>query len=300
MARDSFVTRIYGDDPHALVCTTFNKPLSATETRGGYLMTGSVPFASGCRHAQWIGHLALVEHAGKPALGASGKAQLLLVYHPRERVQIVEDWDTLGLRGTSSNTVRVEGLFVPEEHSVDLFSVRAASGHFSGALYRCPIALLSSTVAAPALGILRTSLNALTELARTKLPFAADRTLQHRALAQLHFARALAGYRGARAYLHAELERAFHMASEGTAFDLRDKAALILSASHAAEASVQGIRNVSSAAGTSAIYKHSPLERAARDIETLRHHALIAEARYANVAQVEWDLDMDFPPLAMD
>lgn len=249
MARASFVAQIYSDDPHALVCTTFNKPLSATETPGGYRVTGFVPFASGCLHAQWIGHLALVAHAGERALGASGTPRVLLVYHPRERVQIAEDWDSLGLRGTSSNTVRVEGLFVPEEHSVDLSSVRAASGHFSGALYRCPIALLSSTIAAPALGILRTALNTVTELAHTKLPFAADRPLQHRALAQLHFARALARYRGARAYLHAELERAFQMAREHTPFDLRDKAALILAASQTAEACVQGVRELSAQRG---------------------------------------------------
>jgi alkylation response protein AidB-like acyl-CoA dehydrogenase len=298
MARPSFVEEVYRD-PDALVCTTFNKPLTARETRGGYEVTGQVPFASGCQHAQWLGHLAIVEREGQP-MEEPGSPRVVLVYHPRERVQIVDDWDSLGLRGTSSNTICAARLFVPEERSVDLARVPAPSAHFSGALYRCPIALLSSTIAAPALGVLRAALQAATQLAKIKQPFGATKPLAQRAIAQVHYARALARYRASRAYLHAELERAFQSARELRPFSLHDKAALILAASHTAEACVHGVRDLATLSGTSGVYKHSALEHAVRDIETLRHHALLAEARYMNVAQVAWDLEMDFPLLAMN
>ena len=300
MARPAFVQHVYSEDGDALVCATLNKPLVAEQSRDGYVVTGEVPFASGCHYARWLGHLCLPQRAGEPVLNDAGNPRLLLVYHPRESVQIVDDWDSLGLRGTSSNSIRLEAAFVPEERTVDLGAVSPASGHFSGPLYRCPIALLSSTTFAPALGVLRGALGALTEAAETKVPFATSAPLKQRSLAQLHYARALGHYRAARSYLHAELERAFQAAREGAKFTLQDKAALILAATHGSQACVEAVRELAAAAGTTAIYRRSPLERALRDIETLKHHALLAEGRYANVAQAEWDAPIDFPLMTLD
>ena len=53
-------------------------------------------------------------------------------------------------------------------------------------------------------------------------------------------------------------------------------------------------------AGSSCVYKTSPIERALRDAETLRHHGLTAEGRLVNAAQAYWGCDIDFPFLAMD
>ena len=83
-------------------------------------------------------------------------------------------------------------------------------------------------------------------------------------------------------------------------FTLKDKADLFLTCSYALETCANAVREVATAAGSSGIYKTSPIERAVRDIETLRHHAFGAEGRYASAAQAYWQIDVDFPFLAMD
>lgn len=66
------------------------------------------------------------------------------------------------------------------------------------------------------------------------------------------------------------------------------------------QTSAEVVREVASAAGTSSVYKSSAIERAVRDVETLRQHGLGAEGRFANVAQAYWNAEIGFPFLAMD
>ena len=57
------------------------------------------------------------------------------------------------------------------------------------------------------------------------------------------------------------------------------------------------MRHVADAAGSSVFDKRQPLERIARDMETLRHHGFANESRYGSVAQVHWEVELDYPLL---
>ena len=294
MADARFVEAIYRSNPDALICSTFNKPLTAEAADGGYRVTGQVAFASGCRHADWLAHTAIA-----PPPGDGQPPCMLLVYHPCSTLEILDDWDALGLRGTSSNSIRADGIFVPRERTVVLGPISLGS-HHRGPLYRCPIGVLTATLPPVGLAALRVALQALGDLARTKVPFAAAAPLKQRPLAQTHFGRALAGYRAVRAAVHAQLGQTWSQALAGQNFTLEDKAALFLTCGYALETCANAVREVATAAGTSGIYKTNPIERAVRDTETLRHHAFGAEGRYASAAQVHWQMEVDFPFLAMD
>ena len=199
MADTRFVEAIYAGHPDALICSSFNKPLRAEPADGGFRVTGQVAFASGCRHADWLAHTALA-----PALGDGQPPRMILVYHPRMKLEILDDWDALGLRGTSSNTIRAAGVFVPSERVVELGPI-SLGPHHRGPLYRCPIGVLTAALPPVGLAALRVALDALSELACSKVPFAAAAPLKQRSLAQMHYGRALAGYRAVRAAVHAEL-----------------------------------------------------------------------------------------------
>ena len=267
---------------------TFNKPMNAVEVDGGYLVTGSTPFASGCKVANWLGHTAVAD------------GRFLLVYHPREALEIEEDWDSLGLRGTASNTIVAKEAFVPSHRVIDLLAPVQRTPRFDGTLYRMPEGVIPAAVAATSLGALSTALDATTEVAERKTPFAASSTLKHRSLAQLQFGRALARYRAARAYLHTTVGHAFEQASRGAEFDMRDKADLFLAYAHTQQECADAVRLLAKAVGTSSIYKGNPVERALRDADVISHHAFGSEGRFASVAQAYWGLDVDFPLLAMD
>ncbi len=234
------------------------------------------------------------------ACTAVAEGRFLLVYHPREALEIKEDWDSLGLRGTGSNTIVADDAFVPNHRVIDLMAPVERTPRFGGALYRMPKGVIPVAEAATSLGAVRAALDATTEIAECKTPFASRTTLKHRPLAQVYFGRALGRHRAARAYLHETIGRAFEQATRGDAFTMRQKADLFLAYAHTQQECADAVRLLAKAAGTSSIHKGSPVERALRDAEVISHHAFGAEGRFASVTQAYWDVDVDFPLLAMD
>lgn len=288
LARPELVDEVVASAAIPILCETFNKPMKAVAAEGGYTVTGLTPFASGCTLADWIGHTVI---AGD---------RFLLVYHPRNALEIKPDWDSLGLRGTASNTIVADGVFVPSHRTIDLMAPVKRGARFDGALYAMPEGIIPVAVAATSLGALGSALDATSEIAQSKTPFASSATLKHRPLAQLQFGRALAHYGAARAYLHATVGQAFERAKQGDAFDISHKADLFLAYAHTQQECANAVRLLAKAVGTSSIYKGNVVERALRDADVISHHAFGAEGRFASAAQAYWQLDVDFPLLAMD
>lgn len=298
LGSEALVEEVFADTD-AIVCETFNRPLAARRVDGGYRVSGTAPFASGCRHAHWIGHTAVVDES------------LLLMFHPAAALTIEDDWHTLGLRGTASNSVTADDAFVPGHRVIELAGAHL-NRHYQAPLYRMPEAILTATFPPVSLGLLASALDAATHTARARRPFASATTLRHRPLAQQHFGRALAAYRAARDYFHATLtraqarqrtldqQRAGSGGPAGAGFTLTDKADLFLACAHTLQTSARATRWLARAVGTSAIHQGHPIERALRDTEVIAQHAFGAEGRFATVAQAYWGLDVDFPLLAMD
>ncbi|MFC7428707.1 3-hydroxy-9,10-secoandrosta-1,3,5(10)-triene-9,17-dione monooxygenase oxygenase subunit [Nocardia tengchongensis] len=94
---------VWGQDPNALVCSSYAPMGMATPVEGGYRVTGNWRYSSGSAHAQW----AMV---GAPIPEQLAFGAFLI---PRAEYSIDEVWDTYGLRGTQSNTLVVEDVFVP-------------------------------------------------------------------------------------------------------------------------------------------------------------------------------------------
>ncbi len=85
---------------------------------GGWRLSGRYPFSSGCDYAQWAIIGAFLGEKGDPRHIA-----YLLV--PLAEVEIVDDWQVLGLLGTGSKSLVLHDVFVPEHRSVmvsDLFA----------------------------------------------------------------------------------------------------------------------------------------------------------------------------------
>src|SRR5580693_7854106 len=74
---------IFGDDPRAVLAWGPGPHVKAIECEGGYKVTGVWAFASGCRHATWLGaHCPIHQADGSPRLDANG--------HPQERTMLVK------------------------------------------------------------------------------------------------------------------------------------------------------------------------------------------------------------------
>lgn len=90
-----------------LICDVFAAVGRAEKVEGGYTVSGTWNFASGVNYSEWIGlGVSLeVEDKEKPIV-------CMPVFH-RSQVEIVKNWDTFGLRGSGSNQVKVDQVFVP-------------------------------------------------------------------------------------------------------------------------------------------------------------------------------------------
>lgn len=288
LATRELVDEVFASAEDPVVCETFNRPMTARAVDGGWRVSGSVPFASNCRIADWIAHTAMAD------------GRFLLLFHPASKLHVENDWDTLGMRGTSSNTIRADDVFVPRHRGVDLGAERVSNGLFDGPLYRLPEALITVTFPPVSLGVLDSALDAAETLAGSHRPFATDAPAATRPLVQLALGQARASKRAAHAYLDQCLAQAWAQARAGRAFTLTDKADLFLVTTHVLQTCASACHGLARALGSASIRRGNALERALRDSEVIARHAFGAQARYASVAQAYLDLEIDFPLMAMD
>jgi indole-3-acetate monooxygenase len=257
---------------------------------GGYRVTGRWDFASGCRHASWMGaHGTVVEPDGSFRLNNFGRPTLRTWLFPVEQARLLDNWDPIGLRGTASESYSVEDLFVPEE----LTGTREdpTLRREPGPLYAFPQQTLYSVgIASVALGIARGMLDAFIELALRKTPRGTGR-LADSAVIQAELARAEARLGAARCYLIDTVtdiyRRAGQMASTDAApIDIPNRARARLAGSNAISGAVDVANRTYKAAGVDAIFPGSPFERRFRDIHTLSQQIQSRDAHYETVGQV--------------
>jgi len=217
---------------------------------------------------------------------------------PAHLVTIEDDWQVMGMRGTGSNSVRIDEVEIPWQLTAPIATqLHVANRYYKGALYRCPGRVLFATYVPISLAVAGRALDALDTLARVKTPAASTALLRERQLAQLKFGKALANFRAAREYFFATLNAAWKRAERGESANDTQRAELYLAGTHGVQAAAESVRLVADAAGTSAIYEHGELARLVRDMEVLRHHGFASENRYASVAQQMWGSPLDYPLL---
>jgi alkylation response protein AidB-like acyl-CoA dehydrogenase len=170
----------------------------AVAVNGGYRTTGTWSFASGCRHATWLGgYCPIQEPDGQTRRRPDGTADGRTMLFPAEQATIIDVWHVTGLRGTGSDAFTVTDLFVPHEHTVSRDD--PAERRHPGPLYCFPSgSLYAAGFSGVAMGIARSSLDAFIELARDKEPRASKRLVRDSALIQFQVAEAEARLGAAR------------------------------------------------------------------------------------------------------
>jgi alkylation response protein AidB-like acyl-CoA dehydrogenase len=285
----SLVEELWSDDPYSVVAASSNKPMKAQRLDGGYRIEGQTSFASGCRFAQWFLTPAICSDTGAD--------EWLAVVVPMSECEIVPNWSALGMRGTGSHDIRI-ATFVPARHTIVSVGIDAPRNeYYGGPLYRCSHRIVFATYVPVSLAVAELALEALSDLAQSKTPYAGDSKLKLRSFAQIKYGRALGIYRSAYGYFFDALDEAWQRAQRNEMPDRNERAALYLAGTHSVQACAEVVRLVAEAAGSSVIYTSGPFERLVRDMEVLRHHGFTNEQRFGSVAQVLWDAPLDYPVL---
>ncbi|MBA4033091.1 MAG: acyl-CoA dehydrogenase, partial [Bradyrhizobium sp.] len=98
------VARAIFGDPRAVLAWGPGPRVRAVECDGGYRVTGVWSFASGGRHATWLGaHCPIFAPDGSPRCDADGVPLERTMLVRAEDVEWTDIWNTVGLRGTASD-----------------------------------------------------------------------------------------------------------------------------------------------------------------------------------------------------
>jgi alkylation response protein AidB-like acyl-CoA dehydrogenase len=193
---------------------------------------------------------------------------------PANRVELHDTWFASGLCGTGSGDMEVKDLFVPEEYAFSLVTERA---RVARPLYAFPFGLLGLGIPAVALGIARRAIDELMTLSRQKTLLQERRLLAARPAAQEAVADAEATVRSARAFL-LEAIHAIHAEAASGPVSVRARAELRLAMTHATRAAASAVDRMYEAAGGTAVFRSSPLQRCFRDVHTVTQHAIVSPA----------------------
>lgn len=272
--REDWSDRIWGADPAVITCGVTAPLGRARRVEDGYRVSGRWPFGSASRNARWIcGGAMVVDADGEAITDAKGRPELLLMVFDAEDVHCHDNWHVAGLRGTGSGDIEVTDAFVPEGRCAPV----AGRPHVDTPLFRFPLfGLLALGVAAVSVGIGERALEALVELAGGKRPTGSRRSLAERSVVQADVARAEAGLRSARALMGEAIDAAWETACSGERLTTRHRADLRLAAVNATWSAADAVDRCYHAAGGTAIYSDSPLQRCFRDVHVSTQHIMVA------------------------
>jgi len=279
--------------PGTIVGGTFNAQGRAEPVEGGFRLTGRWPYGSGVEHSDWMASACLVlGPGGQPALVDGERPDARLAFFPIADVEVHDTWDTVGLRGTGSHDFSVKDVFVPLGHAMT-FDFQAWP---DGALWRMPLfTVMLPPMGAVPLGIARAAIDEVVALAPAKTPYRSARVMAERDMVQVAVARAEALTRSARAFLHEAVGEVWAAAQDGTEVTMGQRAMCRLASVNAARSAVEAVTLCYEAAGGSAVYAISGLQRHLRDVHAAGQHVVLATSGYETVGRVLLGLPPDTP-----
>ena len=257
----------------------------AIRVEGGWRISGNWAFASGSRHASWLGaHCPCFEADGTPQRHPDGRPWERTMLFRREIATIKDIWQVVGLRGTGSDAYSVQDLFVDDAHTMT--RDRPEERREPGLIYRfAAMQIYASGFAAVALGTARAALDAFIELARGKTPALTQTGLRDSAVIQSAIGIADAKLKSARTWLIQvlrETQEAVKLAGELTT----DQRIAIRQASTFAIHQAKEVVDVAyHEAGSTAIFDANPFERRFRDVNTVTQQVQGRRSHFETVGQ---------------
>ena len=285
---------VWDDDPLAVASASFMVGSTADVVAGGHRLSGRWGYVSGCDYAQWVLLHAMVKGDGAP------EARLFLV--PIGEVEIIDDWDVLGLRGTGSKSVTVKNLLVPADRSVSIHELKTGTApgtavHADNPLYRTPrnmLALFSlSTVN---VGLAERAVTEFVEFTRARQ----SRGVRVAGLEAMQLMVAEASAQAETAALIGEhtIDRATQMVESRQAITADDVAWSRRNASYSTQLAQSAVRLIFEAAGGTALYASNPLQEIFRDVMAASAHLSLTWHRAAPpYGQLRLGLPVDFDSL---
>jgi alkylation response protein AidB-like acyl-CoA dehydrogenase len=264
----------------------------ALEVPGGVRLTGRWSQGSNILIAEWL-HVGCHLYDGDvPCRDAGGSPVYLRCVLPASQAEVIDTWNTTGMRGTGSHDFAISDVFIPEErvHRAEESSPRPQPLYqFAGWTHVAHAAL--------ALGIARVAIEEFTDLAGGKratwLP--SEGRLATRTTIQARVAQAEALVGSGRAYVREATRDTWDTVCRRETPSPEQRAVYRLAIAQANANAVQAVDLLYNLAGATAIYATSRLDRCLRDVHTAAAHVWVAPDTYELAGRLLLGLDPGSP-----
>lgn len=260
---------IWSGDGAAVASSSLAPRETAHDVTGGWRLSGRFPFSSGCLNAQWV-------ILGARAMGGT---RYLLV--PLAEVEIVDDWEVLGLRGTGSRSLVLHDVFIPAHRAVrlqDLYDGTApgAAIHRDYTLPRAPRGLLVPfSLPGVAFTLGRRALTLVADQLSTRVS-RGMRALAESEVVQQQLGLAAAEIECATLIMTARRAETLALVDAGAAIPAGMAARNRRDIAFAVWQLRAGVERLVELEGARAVYDTAPLQSLWRDIATISTHAVVS------------------------
>ncbi|RAR67998.1 alkylation response protein AidB-like acyl-CoA dehydrogenase [Paraburkholderia unamae] len=268
---------IYANGPDQVFAGGLFPVQSVQAVAGGWRVNGTWKFASGCKGANWLG-VGISTGNG----GSGANKPRTAVFRP-EQVEIVENWNVVGMQGTGSHDLRVTDQIVTDDWTF----VRGGEPCVDEPLYRYPtVAYAAQVLAVVNLGLARAALDVANHMSGGRRTTTGAPQLADRAYYRIELAKAEAQLRSARAFFYETTDSVWQSILAGHPVTPDQVSLLRLAATQIAREGADVVNRAYRLGGTMAIYKTHPLQRLLRDSMVVTQHAFLGEGNFDGAGAV--------------
>ncbi|WP_027966392.1 acyl-CoA dehydrogenase family protein [Halomonas halocynthiae] len=271
---ESTLQDVWQESPDVVFAGGIFPPQPAERTDGGFKVSGRWRFASGCMGASLCGVGILPEEEG---------ALPRMAVMPRSCVEIDPTWNMIGMVGTGSHDLVVDGVEVPEEWTF----VRGGKPTIEGAFFRYPsLSFAAQVLSVTTLGMAREALDIVRASVQGRKSITGAPNLGQREYAQISLAKAEARVRAARHFFYESTDDAWRATEAGGEPD-RDQINLLrLSTTHLTHECAAAIQELYRISGMNGADNAHPLSRILRDSQLCTQHAFMGEITWKNAGAI--------------
>jgi 3-hydroxy-9,10-secoandrosta-1,3,5(10)-triene-9,17-dione monooxygenase len=294
---DAAQQAVWGTDPQALISGILIPGMGkARAVPGGWRLSGRWPFLTGVDICDWAMFTAFTP-------GPDGAPQDRHFLLHRAELTIHDTWHVVGLRGSCSNDVSLDDVFVPDHMTVTGDAFRGGDTPGSrlntAPMYRTPCyAMFGVVIGSAALGIAEAAVQGFVASARNRVATMSGGGLASYTTQHVKVAGALSALAAARQLMYGCCDDATAIVMSGREATDEERTRLRAHAAYAGKLAAEAVNTVWDAGGGAQIYDRNPMSRLFRDSTVANRHITMSwDANAAAHGRVMMGLPIDNPAL---
>lgn len=285
---------LWGQDPDTLFVDSFAPFGQARPVPGGMRLSGKWGFLSGVPWAKWVavGGIAPIVEGAEP--------EYLMFFVPQGEYTVLDDWHTMGLRGSASCSVEVKDAFVPA-HRVFRMGYGMATGDLPGLTlnpgvsYRVSfVGGLGVALVPPSLGGAQALAQRFLERAQSRVPLFSAQRQAELVVSQTTLAEQLVELDMVEGLIYRYADDLMDHGTRNAPYSVLDRVRMFAWRALMTRRCRESNHKLIELAGSSGIFEHEPIQRHFRDVHAMGQHiAVNYEAGLRNYGRVLLGLEPD-------